>query len=96
MVEYCNRFSGDFCLSVRPSVRQLQPSYAKWSEGRLRASTHLRYAGHKGIVVMLSPAQWCSSVQLLPVCIYMTLTSAIRLITILHVPCWLVVSAVIV
>ena len=26
---------------------------------------HSRYTWHKGRVVMLSPAQWCSSVQLL-------------------------------
>ena len=39
-----------------------------------------RYTQHKGIVdiIMLSPTcptQWCSSVHLLPVCIYMALTS---------------------
>ena len=33
-------------------------------KGHLRESTHLRYTRHKGRVVMLSPAQWCSSVQL--------------------------------
>ena len=52
-------------------------------KGHLKESTHSRYTRRKGIVVMLSPAQWCSSVQLLPVCVYMALTSAIRLITIL-------------
>ena len=41
---------------------------------------HSRYTQHKGIVdiIMLSPTrptQWCSSVHLLPVCIYMALTS---------------------
>ena len=45
-------------------------------KGRLRESTHSRYTGHKGIVVMLSPAQWCSSVQLL---LYMALISLITI-----------------
>ena len=52
-------------------------------EGSLRESMHLRYTGHKGIVVMVSPAQWYSSEQLLPVCVYVALTSATLLITIL-------------
>ena len=55
---------GNFCLSIRRNPPVLN------GEGRLRESTHSR---HKGIVVMLSPAQWCSSVQLLPVCIYIAL-----------------------
>ena len=66
---------GDFCLSVHPNPPVLK------GKGRLRESMHLRYSytQHKGIVVMLhvSPAQWCSStVQLLPVCVYMAPTSA--------------------
>ena len=61
-------------LSVRPSVRRNPPVLN--GKGRLRESTHSRYTWHKGIVVMLSPAQWCSSVQLLPVCVYMAPTSS--------------------
>ena len=45
-------------------------------KGCLRESTHLKYMWHKGRVVMLSPAWWCSSVQLLPVCVDMAPTSA--------------------
>ena len=51
MVEYCNRFSGDFCLSVRLSVSCNPPMLN--GKGRLRESTHLRYAGQKGIVEVL-------------------------------------------
>ena len=60
---------GDFCPSVCPSVRRNPPMLN--SKGRLRESTHSRYNK-----VMLSPAQWCGSVKLLPVCVYMALTSA--------------------
>ena len=49
-------------------------------KGHLRESKHSRYTHHEGRVVMSSPAQWCSSVQLLPVCIYMAPTSATWLI----------------
>ena len=42
--------------SVCPSVSRNSPVLN--GKGRLRESTHSR-----GIVVMLSPAQWCSSVQ---------------------------------
>ena len=68
-------------LSVRPSVcPSIRPNPPVLNgKGRLRESTHSR---HKGIVVMLSPAQ-CSSVQLLPVCVYMAPTSATWLIAIL-------------
>ena len=34
-------------------------------KGHHRENMHSRYTWHKGRVVMLSPAQWCSSVQLL-------------------------------
>ena len=43
-------------------------------KGHLIESMHSRYTGHKGIVVMLSPAQWCNSVHLLPVCVYLSYT----------------------
>ena len=47
--------------------------------GCLRESTHLtNYTGkrqHKGTVVMLSPTQWCSSVQLLAFSLYSDLAS---------------------
>ena len=70
----CNRL----VIFVRPSIHPNPPVLN--SRGRLRESTHSR---HKGIVVMLSPAQWCSSVQLLPVCVYMAPTSATWLVAIL-------------
>ena len=69
----------DYCtdrlvIFVR-AVRCNPPIYAKItdSKGRPIESMHSRYTGHKGKV---SPAQWCSSVQLLPVYVYMALTSA--------------------
>ena len=72
---YCYRLA--IFVHIRPSVRPLQPSYAKMNgKGHLRESTHSRYTGHKGIVVMVSPAQWYSSERLLPVCVYVALTSA--------------------
>ena len=60
------------CLAifVRPSVRV-------HGKGRLRESTHPRR------FTRIKEAQWCSSVQLLPVCVYMEPTSATRLIAIL-------------
>ena len=65
-----------------------------YNKGHVRESTHLRYTKHKGIVVMLSPAQWCSSVQLLPVCACLH-GSYLRYMTDYNfVPCWSVVNAV--
>ena len=46
-------------LSVCPNPPVLN------DKGHLRESMHSRYTRHKGRVVMLSSAQWCSSVQLL-------------------------------
>ena len=51
-------------LSVCPSVRRNPPVLN--GKGHLKENMHSRYTRQKGIVVMLSPAQWCSSVQLLP------------------------------
>ena len=62
-----------YCNHLAIFVRQSQPSYARSSE---RESMHSR---HKGIVVILSPSQWCSSVQLLPsvfTCTWYMVTSA--------------------
>ena len=51
---------GDFCPSTCPNPPVLN------GKGRLRESTYSMCTQHKGIAIMLSPAQWCysSSVQL--------------------------------
>ena len=48
---YCNRLA----IFVRSSVHRNPPMIN--GKGRLRESTHSRYARHKGIVIMFSPAQ---------------------------------------
>ena len=46
-----------FCPSISPNPK-----------GRLRERTHLK---RKGIVVMITPAHWCSIVFTASVCLYM-------------------------
>ena len=84
-------------LSVRPSVRlsvRRNPLLLN-GKGRHRKSTHSRYTWHKGRVVMLSAAQWSSSVQLLQLTSLCLHGTYLNYMTDCHsVLCWSVVNTI--
>ena len=70
---YCNRLAVFVRPSVRLSVRlsiHCNPPMLN-GKGRLRDSTHSRYTR-----TQRNSGHWYSSEQLLPICVYMALTSA--------------------